>query len=198
MNPTLTFLLSVAAVNTLAFICTALLVHRNFSSAGKLSPPTAICLGIVFYIQIAVTLAAAWSGNDRGSVPLSAGWGLVIGLVCVAPGIALIAAGRLTLGNRARVYGLKEDRLLTHGIYAWSRNPQYFGTFLVLLGTGLIASSVITLFLAGAFLFLIHFYIVLVEEPHLSKTFGERYSEYRTKTSRYIGIRAEKHIRDLV
>jgi protein-S-isoprenylcysteine O-methyltransferase Ste14 len=73
------------------------------------------------------------SGLDRNSLPLSTGWSFAIGLTCLVPGIAMIAAGRLTFGNRARVYGLKEDQLLTHGIYRWSRNPQYFGTFLVLI-----------------------------------------------------------------
>jgi len=192
MNSELTVLMGITAVNALASVVVALWARQEFDSAGKLRITTAICLGIVFYIHMAVSLATAWSGVDRGSVPLSAGWRLAIGLCCVGAGVALIAAGRLTFGHRARVYGLREDELLTHGIYAWSRNPQYFGTFLVLLGTGLIASSIITLFLAGAFLFLIHVYIVLVEEPHLSKTFGKRYSEYRSATSRYIGISADK------
>ena len=87
-------------------------------------------------------------------------------------------------------YGLREDALLTHGIYAWSRNPQYVGTVLVLLGVALIARSFVTLLFAFFFFLLIHFYVVWVEEPHLSNAFAERYAMYRSETNRYIGLKA--------
>jgi protein-S-isoprenylcysteine O-methyltransferase Ste14 len=192
MSSMLRLLLSVSATNILACVAVALWVRRNFALAGKLGPLTAICLGVVFYIPVIVTLLAVGWGLDRGSLALPAGLGLTTGLMFMVPGIALIAAGRLTFGSRARVYGMREDELLTQGIYAWSRNPQYFGTFLVLLGAALIAKSFVTLLLACVFLLLIHLYIILVEEPHLSKAFAERYTKYGSETNRYLGLKARK------
>jgi protein-S-isoprenylcysteine O-methyltransferase Ste14 len=55
--------------------------------------------------------------------------GMVYGLALMAVGTALIALGWVTLYRKS-----KKGGLVTTGIYAWSRHPQYLGFILVLLG----------------------------------------------------------------
>lgn len=184
---TIGILTSITLLNVPALLAVALMVRRDFESTGRLHVTTAICLGIVFYIPVVVTLLTAWSGIDRGSLALPTRWALSIGLVCMIPGIALIAAGRITFGSRARTFGLREDELFTRGIYAWSRNPQYFGTILVLAGVAIIGTSASALTFAGLFSGLMHIYVIKIEEPHLTRAFPSHYAKYCRTTNRYFG-----------
>jgi protein-S-isoprenylcysteine O-methyltransferase Ste14 len=111
------------------------------------------------------------------------------------PGVVLIIAGwllttisMLQLGLSARVYlpGQK-TRLITSGVYGFSRNPAYVGVYLSYLGIFLLLPSLI--YLIGLCLFLVqqHFKI-LREEDFLKESFGAEYEEYRQRVGRYLLI----------
>ncbi|MFQ6127267.1 MAG: methyltransferase family protein [Candidatus Heimdallarchaeota archaeon] len=79
------------------------------------------------------------------------------------------------------------DKPVTKGVYSISRNPMYFGAFLVSIGTGISSASWLLLLLAIVFIILVNFEVIS-EERFCLKRYGESYQEYMNKTPRWIGI----------
>ena len=77
------------------------------------------------------------------------------------------------------------DRLVTTGIFAFSRNPIYVGFAFVLLGQFLVFPSwVLSIYLvAGIWLFHRQ---VLREAEFLKKHYGQEYVEYSKRVRRYL------------
>ena len=96
----------------------------------------------------------------------------------------LTLAGIVRFDSAARVFCLRTDRLSTSGPYRWSRNPQYVGSLLLVLGFALNDWS--PWCLAALLVLMIQFHLLVrVEEEHLRRQFGERYAEYCRKVPRY-------------
>ena len=79
------------------------------------------------------------------------------------------------------------DKLVTTGIYRFSRNPMQLSVFLLLLGIGIASASWIFLLLS-----IVYTTVPLIwldaEERHLRKLYGDVYHEYMNRTPRWIGI----------
>ena len=79
------------------------------------------------------------------------------------------------------------DEPMTKGVYSISRNPMYFGMFLMYLGIGIACASWI--FLLCAVVWIISWHIGIVnEERILLEKYGSAYREYMDRTPRWIGI----------
>lgn len=76
-------------------------------------------------------------------------------------------------------------RLVVRGPYRFVRNPMYLGAGLALAGAALFYRSWPLLGYAGLFLFAMHLFVVVYEEPILGQTFGEDYARYRTQVGRW-------------
>ncbi len=88
------------------------------------------------------------------------------------------------------------DRPVTKGIYRYSRNPMYLGTFLFFAGTAIISLSWIFMALTGVFISLTHI-IVISEERSCLHKYGKAYQEYMNHIPRWIGIpRSDKQRSD--
>ena len=76
--------------------------------------------------------------------------------------------------------------LITGGPYAVSRNPMLVGWFIAFLGVGLVLGS-ITLFLIATPLLIAIFttFITRIEEPELTKRFGDEYVQYQKQVPRF-------------
>ena len=79
------------------------------------------------------------------------------------------------------------DKLVTKGVYRFSRNPIYFGMFLIFGGTGIACVSWIFLLITAMFIIILHIFIVSEERSCLQK-YGDAYREYMNRTPRWIGI----------
>ena len=178
-------LLAITGLNLLAAILMSIAVRRDFARVGQITLPNAIWAGIAMHGQFVVTFIVAWL--DRGSLFAGDFWTVSAGWTLIAVGGAAIAAGRSAYASFKRVYGMKEDELIDHGIYRWTRNPQYIGYAAMFLGAAIASGSLWALVLAGLFLVFIHGFITLVEEPHLKNVFGEIYATYCQRVSRYWG-----------
>ena len=79
-----------------------------------------------------------------------------------------------------------EDRLVTDGPYRYTRNPQYIGDSLNIIGYIVLTNSWMTLVigLLGVILNLLAPY---TEEPWLEERYGERYRKYKRRVPRFIG-----------
>ncbi len=100
-------------------------------------------------------------------------------------GLALAAAG-LALRIWASGHIEKGTRLAARGPYRWTRNPLYFGSFLMGLGFTLAAANV---WLLGLFLFLfllIYLPVMRREEEELGQAFGSHYASYRQRVPMFV------------
>ena len=79
------------------------------------------------------------------------------------------------------------DEPMTKGVYSISRNPMYFGMFLMYIGIGIACASWV--FLLCAVIWIVSWQIGVVnEERILLEKYGNAYREYMNRTSRWIGI----------
>jgi protein-S-isoprenylcysteine O-methyltransferase Ste14 len=106
--------------------------------------------------------------------------------ICLA-GLMLLLWSLISFGQSFRVGIDAEhpDKLITTGVFAFSRNPIYVAFALILLGQFLIFSNWILLIYMGAAIWLFHRQ-VLREEDYLKKHYGKEYSEYCSRARRYI------------
>jgi len=79
------------------------------------------------------------------------------------------------------------DRLVTHGIYRVSRNPQWIGLVLVFVGTAMAVATWLQFALLAIVVMAYHFQILLEEEICL-RLYGEEYKAYTEEVPRYVGF----------
>jgi len=79
------------------------------------------------------------------------------------------------------------DKPVTTGIYRISRNPAYFGCFLIYISIGIACSSWVFLLVAIGYITLMNV-LVLPEERMCLEKYGEVYREYMDRTPRWIGM----------
>lgn len=118
----------------------------------------------------------------------------IIGGILIVAGEAFRLAGVAAAGTTTRRRSRNVQRLVTHGPFAWSRNPLYNGNFLVWVG--FVVLSGVLWFLPLAMLLFAAEYSLIVryEEGVLETTFGRAYLEYRLKTPRWVPSRPEEPV----
>ena len=110
-----------------------------------------------------------------------------IGFPLLAVGALLTLRGYLRAGLN-NTY-CEADGLVTQGLYAYSRNPQYVASVVATFGLAIVANSWLTLFLAAG-LFFVYLLFALNEEPWLRRGYGEAYDEYPSTTPRFLDERS--------
>jgi len=110
-----------------------------------------------------------------------------IGVFFCLAGLSLLSWSLISFGRSFRVGIDTEhpDKLITSGVFAFSRNPIYVAFACILLGQFLIFSNWILLLYMGAGIWLFHRQ-VLREEEYLKKHYGKEYLEYTNRVRRYI------------
>jgi protein-S-isoprenylcysteine O-methyltransferase Ste14 len=76
--------------------------------------------------------------------------------------------------------------LVTSGLFKISRNPNYLGMAVLLLGIALLLGSLITFVFPILFIILTDIFVIRKEEKNLEKIFRKRYLEYKNKVRRWI------------
>ena len=99
--------------------------------------------------------------------------------------IFIIAMVNMGLSWRVGIDKKSESKLVTKGIYNFSRNPAFVGFDLMFLGLFLTFPNIITLVIILINIIFIH-RLILQEEKHLISIFGDDYYTYTNKTPRYI------------
>ena len=86
-----------------------------------------------------------------------------------------------------KVLCLDAGQLTVRGLYRFSRNPQYVGWGVGVIGYAVTGWTVQCLIGLGLFAVMVHLFI-LIEEEHLRRTFGEEFTAFCRKVPRYIGL----------
>lgn len=158
-------------------------VGPDYRSRLGPSIPTMVMVWIFYGLHFSlVAVAAVWS-TWHFSLP---------GPVVVGGGAALCAVGAAIYLSATYVFGFKRQsgldttRLVTEGMYRWSRNPLFVGWALILVGVGLVRESGMVLLLT--LVFCVSYRLSLpLEEELLGRLYGEAYEAYRRRTHRYFG-----------
>ncbi len=79
----------------------------------------------------------------------------------------------------------KASKLVTSGLYNYSRNPMYLAMLLVLLAFGLKLGNAFNTLLAAGFVYWMNHFQIIPEEKVLLEKFGKEYSMYCKLTRRW-------------
>ena len=80
----------------------------------------------------------------------------------------------------------KVNKLITSGIYKYSRNPMYLGLLMILISTSIFYLNIFSITTPFFFYYWINRFQIKREEVFLTEKFGKEYMLYKTKTRRWI------------
>jgi protein-S-isoprenylcysteine O-methyltransferase Ste14 len=81
--------------------------------------------------------------------------------------------------------GRKSSEIVRGGPYSVTRNPLYVFSAVGAAGIGAMTGSIVVALLFGLMTYGAFLYVILVEESHLSKAFGEPYLAYMLEVPRF-------------
>lgn len=82
--------------------------------------------------------------------------------------------------------------LVIVGLYRFSRNPMYISVVTLICGWTLIAASPLLTAYMLLFAMIFHLRVIFYEEPCLQKLFGQQWTDYCAKVSRWISLKTRK------
>jgi protein-S-isoprenylcysteine O-methyltransferase Ste14 len=134
-----------------------------------------ILLNIYSVLFFAIVAYSVFLPLELGTV-----W-FYVGLIIYVVGVIIETVAMLNF------FTTTVDKPVNKGIYRFSRNPMYFGMFLIFLGTSIACVSPIFLLLTATFIILSHI-VVVYEERYCTKKYGDSYQIYLNRIPRWIGI----------
>lgn len=112
-------------------------------------------------------------------------WHAALGLPLALAGLGVTIYGYFDLGIE-NTYG-SQDRLVTSGLYRYSRNPQYVASMLGFLGLAVAVASMQLLLLCTLAVG-VYALLPLAEEPWLERAYGASYTRYQQRTPRFLSL----------
>ena len=96
-------------------------------------------------------------------------------------GIVFIGASLVAEGWRRIHAARRKNTLMTDGIYAYMRHPQYTGLFLIVFGEGVVHWPTILSVLAFPIIVAAYTYLAKREERQMLEQFGDAYRAYQRR-----------------
>ncbi|OUM58024.1 hypothetical protein PIROE2DRAFT_16819 [Piromyces sp. E2] len=137
----------------------------------------------ILAISILVIVFRNTSVLSSGKIPSLQVPFLVIGIILIIIGIFVWA---LAIIVSKIDKGIKENKLVTTGIYAWVRNPIYSGCMFISSGMVIAAGNVYFFFLPIAYWLYLTILMINSEEKWLRDLYGNEYEEYCKRVNRCI------------
>lgn len=92
---------------------------------------------------------------------------------------------------RAGIPSTDKTKLVTNGIYKYSRNPAFLGFDLMYIGILLLNFNIVNMVFTIFAIVMLHLQI-LQEEKFMFERFGDEYQNYKSTVNRYIGKKCIK------
>ena len=166
---------------------------REWAGAGVVQAFIIALYAEMYGFPLTIYLLVRFFGLDSEYVSASL-WSTLVGLgetgmlvsMLLGYGLAFIGIGLFIQGWRQVYRARKEDRLVTDGLYAYVRHPQYTGLFVALFGEGIVHWP--TLFSVGLFpvIVLVYTWLAYREEEQMIARFGDVYRTYRRQVPMFI------------
>jgi protein-S-isoprenylcysteine O-methyltransferase Ste14 len=184
MNTFTSFLFAIGGLSGL--ILSVALVWSILIPSKRVWPP-AEQQTVIPFLAWGLTLAIFGSVIGLGIID----WGSIIspdwlrwgvGPILIVLGNFIVWWGAFSIGMKATSGGKKE--LITTGLYRFSRHPQYVADIGILVGFGLLFSSIWVwpIVWVGVLVLAV---ATFAEEPWLRVQYGSKYDEYRAGTRRF-------------
>lgn len=164
-----------------------LALFRSGRLAQHLRETSLFAVALLLGFQV----VAAGAAPDRVArlAPLAAfgGFGYGLGYLLAFGGLALMVRAQLEMGASWRIGVDERSRpgLVTHGLYARTRNPIYLAMFLAFAGLVLLLPTWTTFgALIGALLAVRQ--QVREEEAYLLRTYGDEFRRYAARVGRFV------------
>ncbi len=161
---------------------------REWAGAGVVQAFIIALYAEMYGFPLTIYLLARFGGLDRTELNANL-WSSLLGmgetgmLISMILGYALLFLGiGLFFQGWRQVYKAREEnKLVTDGLYAFARHPQYTGLFIALFGEGVVHWP--TLFSVALLPIIVFIYYRLSkrEERAVIAKFGDEYLEYQKK-----------------
>ncbi len=148
-------------------------------------PGVPIAPPLLFVLPILASLAFEWfvlTSFVHGAVR----W--TLGELFFGAGIALNIGGFITQKSAGTdpIPFNPSTRIVTHGLYRFTRNPMYVGFALWTLGLAILVDSAWMVLAVPIGLVLIDRIVITREERYLERKFGDEYLNYKRRVRRWI------------
>lgn len=143
-------------------------------------PLTIYFLARIFGVDVAWTEGGNLWAQLFGT-PVAHLVAMVIGYAIVFGGATLVADGWRRIHR-----GRREGRLVTDGVYARMRHPQYTGLFLIVFGEGVVHWPTIVSVVAFPIIVIAYTMLARREERQMLEQFGDEYREYLRQVPMFI------------
>jgi protein-S-isoprenylcysteine O-methyltransferase Ste14 len=156
--------------------------------------------GLFFTILVPGTVAGYipyWLTRNRGA-DLSIGFFKWAGLIILVAGIFIYLWTITSFLLRGKgtpaiwftrvigfIIGEEPVKMVSSGLYKYSRNPMYVGVMTTVAGEGLFFQHSNLLWYSLSLFIIFNIVVIFIEEPHLEKKFGSNYIEYKKSTRRW-------------
>lgn len=149
----------------------------------KFPPPLLFVAGLGGGVLLDRVLTAIVPSFIPATAPAQVA-GIIVGLL----GLTGVYVGIITFRRaRTAIYPNRPaSQIVSHGIYAHTRNPMYVGFTLVYLGGVLLLASAGALMLLPLVLILLYRLVIVREERHLRAAFPRAHAEYCTRVRRWL------------
>lgn len=111
----------------------------------------------------------------------------IIGAIMIIAGFWLISASKTALDqqNQPSLPGQPTTRLVTSGVFRFSRNPNYLGAIMIAFGLGFAVNSLWFIAVAAGAMLVLDRWMIQPEERYLQEKFGAVYDTYKYQTRRW-------------
>jgi protein-S-isoprenylcysteine O-methyltransferase Ste14 len=152
------------------------------SRLGLKVPPDVVALVVAGLMRLVSAV------TPSVNVPVS--YRILAALVLFVAGVVLIVAARVSFAHAGTTFSpiapARSSRLVTTGVYRFTRNPMYLGTLLALLAVAALWSNPFSLVLSAAYVAYIDRFQIAPEERVLAGRFGQAYEAYADKVRRWV------------
>ncbi len=147
-----------------------------------------IVAGYVPYLLKRNRLPDLIIGNFHRAGPIVMGCGILIYLLTLT---SFLLRGKGTPAiwfSKAISFIIGEEpmKMVSSGLYKYSRNPMYLGVITTVAGEGIFFQHSILLWYTFALFIIFTLVVIFIEEPHLEEKFGEEYKKYKKRTGRWL------------